>query len=319
MTTQSVTSGAIRSVATAFAPASVGNVAVGFDVLGLSVQAIGDRVTARRTTELGVRIAAINGLVKDLPLDAARNTAGRAVMSIVEDQQLDYGIELTIEKGIPLGSGLGGSAASAVAAVVAANALLAKPLSNLELLKHAMRGEEVASGSVHVDNIAPSLFGGLVLTVGVDNPNVKQIPMPAGVRCVLVHPHMVLATKDARKILKADVSLSDVIWQTANLAGFLAGCFTNDLRLIGESLEDVVIEPQRRVLIPGFDAVKKAAKDAGALGCSISGAGPTVFAWLPADQAEAARDGMVAAFKAAGLASDAWISTLEQKGAHLID
>jgi homoserine kinase len=308
-----------RLTATAFAPASVGNVAVGFDVLGLSVQAVGDRVTARRTAECGVRIAAITGVVRDLPLDAASNTAGRAVMSIVESQQPDFGIELTIEKGIPLGSGLGGSAASAVAAVVAANALLDKPLTQLELLMHAMRGEEVASGSVHVDNIAPSLFGGLVLTVGVDNPNVKQIPMPAGVRCVLVHPHMMLSTREARAILKPTVSLSDVIWQTANLAGFLTGCFTGDLRLIGESLEDVVIEPQRRVLIPGFDAVKKAAKDAGALGCSISGAGPTVFAWLPAASAEAARDGMVAAFKAAGLGSDAWISTLEPNGAHLVD
>ncbi len=308
-----------RQSATAFAPASVGNVAVGFDVLGLSVQAIGDQVTARRTVESGVRIAAINGVVRDLPLDAARNTAGRAVMSIVEELKLAYGIELTIEKGIPLGSGLGGSAASAVAAVVAVNALLSTPLSKLELLKHAMRGEEVASGSVHVDNIAPSLYGGLVLTVGVDNPNVKQIPMPEGIRCVLVHPHMVLATKDARKILKPDVSLSDVIWQTANLAGFLAGCYTNDLRLIGESLNDVIIEPQRRVLIPGFDAVKQAAMNAGALGCSISGAGPTVFAWLPADKAEAARDGMVAAFAAAGLGSDAWISTLEAHGARVID
>jgi homoserine kinase len=308
-----------RSTATAFAPASVGNVAVGFDVLGLSVQAVGDRVTARRTTELGVRIAAINGVVRDLPIDAERNTASRAVLSIVQSVKPDFGIELTIEKGIPLGSGLGGSAASAVAAVVAANALLPSPLTQLELLKHAMHGEEVASGSVHVDNIAPSLFGGLVLTVGIDNPNVKQIPVPAGVSCVLVHPHMVLATKEARKILKDTVSLSDVIWQTANLAGFLTGCFTNDLRLIGESLEDVVIEPQRRVLIPGFNAVKQAAKDAGALGCSISGAGPTVFAWLPNDKAATARDAMVAAFKTAGLDSDAWISTLEAQGARVVD
>ena len=308
-----------RQSATAFAPASVGNVAVGFDVLGLSVQAIGDRVTARRTVEPGVRIAAITGAVLDLPLAAERNTAGRAVMSIVEELKPGFGIELTIDKGIPLGSGLGGSAASAVAAVVAANALLPQSLTQLALLKHAMHGEAVASGSVHVDNIAPSLFGGLVLTVGVDNPNVKQIPMPPGVQCVLVHPHMVLATKDARKILKPDVSLSDVIWQTANLAGFLAGCFTNDLRLIGESLNDVIIEPQRRVLIPGFDAVKQAAMAAGALGCSISGAGPTVFAWLPTDKAEQARDGMVAAFRAAGLESDAWISSLEAHGARVID
>src|SRR5438132_272434 len=147
-----------RVSATAFAPASVGNVAVGFDVLGLSVQAIGDRVTARRIDEAGVvRIAAINGLVRDLPLEAEKNTAGIAVLSIVSEYQLKYGIELTIEKGIPLGSGLGGSAASAVAAVVAANALLPQPMEKLALLKHAMKGEEVASGSAHVDNIAPSL------------------------------------------------------------------------------------------------------------------------------------------------------------------
>lgn len=309
----------MRTSATAFAPASVGNVAVGFDVLGLSVNAVGDRVTARRVDQPGVRITAIKGLKLDLPLDAERNTAGRAVQSMVASEQPGFGIELTIEKGIPLGSGLGGSAASAVAAVVAANALLPKPLDNLALLKHAMQGEAVASGSAHVDNIAPSLYGGLVLTVGIDNPNVKQIPVPAGVSCVLVHPHMELATKEARKILKDSVKLSDVIWQTANLAGFITGCFTNDLRLIGESLEDVVIEPQRQVLIPGFAAVKQAAKNAGALGCSISGAGPTVFAWLPNDKAVAARDAMIAAFKQAGLASDAWISTLEAQGARVVD
>jgi homoserine kinase len=309
----------LRTSATAFAPASVGNVAVGFDVLGHSVQATGDRVTAKRIAEPTVRIAAITGLVKDLPLEAEKNTAGMAALSMVRDLKLDFGFELTIEKGIPLGSGLGGSAASAVAAVVAANALLEKPLSKLELLKAAMHGEKVASGSVHVDNIAPSLFGGLVLTVGVDNPNVKQIPVPASIRAVLVHPHMMLSTREARQILKRTVDLSDVIWQTANISGFITGCFTGDLQLIRESLEDVIIEPQRRVLIPGFDAVKKAFKDNGALGGSISGAGPTVFAWCEEPQAVAIRDAMVAAFKAHGLESDAWISTLEQNGARLVD
>lgn len=305
--------------ATAFAPASVGNVAVGFDVLGHSVQAIGDRVTAKRSAEPGVRIAAITGLVRDLPLDAERNTAGMAVLSMLRERQPGFGIELTIEKGIPLGSGLGGSAASAVAGVVAANALLPQSLGKIELLKYAMRGEEVASGSVHVDNIAPSLFGGLVLTVGIDNPNVKQIPVPTNTRCVLVHPHMVLSTREARKILKSTVPLSDVIWQTANLAGFLTGCFTSDLQLIRESLEDVVIEPQRRVLIPGFDAVKQGARQAGALGCSISGAGPTVFAWCEEQDAMAVRDAMVAGFAAHQLGSDAWISSLEPIGARLVD
>jgi homoserine kinase len=304
--------------ATAFAPASVGNVAVGFDVLGHSVQAIGDRVTATRSPQPGVRITGISGVVQDLPLETERNTAGMAVLSLARALQLPFGIDLAIEKGIPLGSGLGGSAASAVAAVVAANALLETPLGNLELLKFAMQGEAVASGSVHVDNIAPSLFGGLVLTVGIDNPNVKQIPVPPSLRCVLAHPHMMLSTREARQILSKTVELSNLIWQSANLAGFLTGCFTGDISLIRASLEDVVIEPQRQVLIPGFKAVKQAAMTGGALGCSISGAGPTVFAWCEEGDAVAIRDGMVAAFAAHGLETDAWISPLDPIGARIV-
>lgn len=303
---------------TAFAPASVGNVAVGFDVLGHSVQAIGDRVTAKRIPEPTVRIAAIKGVVKDLPLEAEKNTAGMAVLSIIRDQKLNFGFELTIEKGIPLGSGMGGSAASAVAAVVAVNALLDKPLDKLALLKAAMQGEKIASGSIHVDNIAPSLFGGLVLTVGVDNPNVKQIPVPSSIRAVIVHPHMTLSTREARQILKRTVDLSDVIWQTANISGFLTGCFTGDLQLIRESLEDVIIEPQRRVLIPGFDQVKKGAMDNGALGCSISGAGPTIFAWCEEPRAQRIHDAMVAGFATVNLQTDSWISTLDANGARVV-
>jgi homoserine kinase len=309
----------MRQAATAFAPASVGNVAVGFDVLGHSFQAIGDRVTARRTSRQGVTISAITGTVVDLPREPERNTAGMGVLCMTRDLKLDFGIDLAIEKGIPLGSGLGGSAASAVAAVVAANALLPEPLGKLELLKFAMKGEQVASGSVHVDNIAPSLYGGLVLTVGIDNPNVKQIPVPSSVRCVLVHPHMMLSTREARQILNRSIDLSDVIWQSANLAGFLTGCFTGDLQLIRESLEDVIIEPQRQVLIPGFKAVKEGAMSNGALGCSISGAGPTVFAWCEQPHAERIRDAMVAGFSAQRLASDAWISTLDPAGARILE
>ncbi len=308
-----------RQSATAFAPASIGNVAVGFDVLGHSFQAIGDRVTARRVATPGVTITAITGTTVDLPREPEKNTAGMAVLSMVRDLKLDFGIELTIEKGIPLGSGLGGSAASAVAGVVAANALLPKSLTLLEQLKFALKGEQVASGSRHVDNIAPSLFGGLVLTVGIDNPNVKQIPVPATVRCVLVHPHMVLGTREARSILSKTVPLSDVIWQTANISGFLTGCFTGDLQLIRESLEDVIIEPQRQVLIPGFQAVKQGAMNNGALGCSISGAGPTVFAWCEEPHAERVRDAMVAGFTAHKMDSDAWISTLDAVGARIVD
>jgi homoserine kinase len=308
-----------RGRATAFAPASVGNVAVGFDILGHSVAALGDRVTATRRDAPGVAIRSIRGVVEDLPLDAERNTAGMAVLALARGLELPWGFDLDVEKGIPLGSGLGGSAASAVAAVVAAAALVEQPLEKTRLLHFAMQGEQVASGSVHVDNIAPSLFGGLVLTVGIDDPHVKQVPVPQGVRCVLVHPHMVLATREARAILRRDVPLSDVIWQQANLAGFLAGCYTDDLPLIRQSLLDVVIEPQRQALIPGFAAVKQAALEAGALGCSISGAGPTVFAWALEAEAGAVRSGMVAAFHRHGLDSDAWVSAIDREGARVVD
>jgi len=310
---------AARTVATAFAPASVGNVAVGFDILGHSVAALGDRVTVARRGQPGVAIRSITGVVVDLPLDAERNTAGMAALALQRDLGLPFGFDLDVVKGIPLGSGLGGSAASAVAAVVAAAALVDEPLDRTQLLKYAMQGEAVASGSVHVDNIAPSLFGGLVLTVGIDNPHVKQIPVPESVRCVLVHPHMMLATREAREILSKTVTLSDSIWQQANLAGFLAGCFTSDLPLIRESLLDVIIEPQRQVLIPGFAAVKQAALDGGALGCSISGAGPTVFAWAAEGDAERVRSGMVAAFRDHGLESDSWVSTIDRQGARVVD
>lgn len=305
--------------AVAFAPASIGNMAVGFDVLGCSVSALGDTVTARRLDDPLLRIARVSGLAQALPTDATRNTAGVAVAALMEALQLPYGFEITIEKGIPLGSGLGGSAASAVAAVVAVNALLDEPLDKLALLKFAMKGETVASGTVHVDNVAPSLFGGLILTVGIDDPIVTRIPVPGVVRCVLVHPHIELTTRRARQILQPTVPLSDVIWQQANLAGFLAGCFTGDLRLIRASLQDVVIESQRKVLIPGFDNAKEAAMSEGALGCSISGAGPTVFAWSEEPQAEAVRRALVQAFQYEGLDSDWWVSSIDEAGALVLE
>jgi homoserine kinase len=303
---------------TAFAPATVANVAIGFDILGHTVEAVGDRVRIRRIDEPTVRICSITGVAGDLPVDPPKNTAGRAVQTMHAALGLKFGFEIEIDKGIPLSSGMGGSAASAVAAVVAANALLEQPLPSLQLLKYAMEGEIVASGSAHLDNIAPSLFGGLVLTVGIDHPRVKQIPVPPSLRCVLIHPHMHLGTREARAILKSDVTRSDFVWQTANLAGFISGCYSNDLDMIRESFDDVIIEPQRYTLIPGFKDVKRGAMSAGALGCSISGAGPTIFAWAEIQHAEAVRGAMVAAFARHGMKADHWISTIENYGARVI-
>lgn len=305
--------------ATAFAPASVGNVGVGFDILGFSLDTLGDKITASVTEEKCVSIASIGGVVADLPLDAASNTAGRAVQALLERAAPAFGVELQIEKGIPLGSGLGGSAASAVAAVVAANALLPTPFDKIDLLKFAMQGEAVASGALHVDNVAPSLFGGLVLTVGVDNPRVKQIPVPPSVRAVVVHPRLFLATREARSVLSRNVEMSDFVWQTANLAGFISACYTDDLDMLRESFEDVIIERQRQSLIPGFSDVRAAAMKGGALGCSISGAGPSIFAWVEKQSAAQVLAAMRAQFAARGLESEGWVVEIEAAGARLIE
>ena len=308
-----------RERATAFAPASVGNVAIGFDILGFAVDALGDLISVSRRVEPGVVITSVRGVAGELPREPEQNTAGRALLAMQEALHPGFGFAMQIEKGIPLGSGLGGSAASAVGAVVAANALLPQPCSKLELLKFAMQGEAVASGSLHVDNISASLFGGLVLTVGIDHPRVKQMPVPQGIRAVIVHPHMFLSTKQARAILKRTVDLSDFVWQTANLAGFISGCYTNDLDMIRASLEDVVIEPQRQALIPGFQDVRRAALDAGALGCSISGAGPTVFAWALAASAPTVLEAMRREFARRSIPLDCWIVDIQSAGARLTE
>jgi homoserine kinase len=307
-----------RTQATAFAPASVGNVAIGFDIMGFALDALGDRVTVTAREQPGVEITAVRGVAGELPRQARDNTAGRALLALIEALRPQCGFAVEIDKGIPLGSGLGGSAASAVAAVVAANALLPRSVDKLELLKFAMAGEAVASGSRHADNIAPSLFGGLVLTVGIDHPRIKQIPVPPGIRAVVVHPHMFLATARARAILKQNVDLADFVWQTAHLAGFICGCYTNDLDLIRASLEDVVIEPQRQALIPGFRDVRRAAMEAGALGCSISGAGPAMFAWTPDTAAAAVLAGMQREFARQSLATDHWVLEVPSAGARVL-
>jgi homoserine kinase len=303
--------------ATAFAPAAVGNVAVGFDVLGFSVEALGDRVTALRTRASGVRISAVRGAV--LPRKVERNTAARAAQALLERVRPGFGLELELDKGIPLASGLGGSAASAVAAVVAANALFPHPFALEELLEPALAGEHVATGGRAFDNVAPSLFGGLVLTVGQGSPRVKRLPVPPGIRAVIVHPRIEVVTHAARALLRREVSLADFVTQSANLAGFVAACYSGDLELLRASLRDVVIEPQRAGLIPGFPAAREAALAAGALGCSISGAGPATFAWALEAEADAVRRAMCAAYAEAGHALDHWIVPVESAGARVVE
>ncbi len=307
----------------AFAPASVGNIGVGFDILGHSIVGPRDVAIVRRIDEPVVRIRAIRAAVDDghgdphaharladvaasLPLDSESNTAGRALLSLRAHLDCRFGFELDLEKGIALGSGLGGSAASCVAALVAANALLDAPLPREALYPFALDGESVASGSRHGDNVAPMLLGGVVLATAT---RTIMLSAPEWLHAVVVHPRQVLETRRSREVLAAPFPLPQVVAQGAHLALLLTGLQRGDATLIGEGLRDVLVEPRRAPLIPGFAAVKAAALDLGALGSSISGGGPSVFAWFASKQAaESATSGMRTAFADAGFDSHAYVS-----------
>ena len=307
--------------ATAYAPASIGNVGVGYDVLGCALEGVaGDRVTVRRTDDPGVRVASVEGPGADvLPTTPEENTATAALLSLRKETELTFGFEVAIKKGIPLSSGMGGSAASAVGAVVAANAVLPEPLPQDDLLRHALQGEAVASGSIHADNVAPCLYGGLILTRAVDPPDVISIPAPSGVRCVLVHPHLTIRTREARACVPDVLPTTDVTRQTAHLGAFIAGCYRGDVPLLGRSLRDLLVEPHRAALVPGFASVQSAAMDAGALGCTLAGAGPSLFAWCRTNDAPTVRAAMTEAFAATETTTDAWISAIDAPGAHLVE
>ncbi len=293
----------------AFAPGSVGNIGVGFDLLGHSIAGVRDVAVVRRIAQPEVRIVAIRGDVagaETLPLEASRNTAGQALISLRTRLGLEFGFELELEKGIPLGSGLGGSAASCVAALVAANALLDAPLPREALYEFALDGESVSSGSRHGDNVAPMLLGGVVMATAT-----RMIPLavPDWLHAVVVHPDQMLETRRARAVLADPYPLSLVVEQSSHLALFLTGLQRGDASLLREGLHDLLVEPRRAPLIPGFLDAKAAALDHGALGASISGAGPSTFAWFASKvEAEAAAPAMQSAFAQAGYGSRAYVT-----------
>jgi homoserine kinase len=306
-----------RWEAAAFAPATVGNVGVGFDVLGHAHTSLGDTVFIRRLDEPIVRMAA--GTTPDLPADPAANTAGAGLLRLIADFDLPFGFEVRVRKGIPLGSGMGGSAASAAAAIVAANELLHEPLTVDQLLEYGMHGEAVATGAYHADNLAPCLLGGLVLVRGSEPTDAVRIPVPDALRCVLVHPALRVETREARALLPPTVSLHDHVVQSGNLAALVAGCHSGDFELISRALTDIIVEPHRARLVRGFAGVKCAALAAGALGCSLSGSGPSMFAWCVGDaDGIRIRQAMVAAFDAVGVAAEGWVSRVDAPGTRVL-
>lgn len=305
----------LRTV-TSFAPATCANVAVGFDILGFALQALGDSVTLTRRDDEELVITDITG-ISDLPRNIQQNVATGVIDKLRQDLQIKEGFSVKISKGIPLGSGMGGSAASAVAALVAFNAFLKSPLTRIQLAAYALYGEELATGQRHADNIAPCLIGGLTLTRSLSPIKITQLPIPNAL-CVVVHPHFRLDTHTSRGILKSELPLQAYVKQSANLAAFIVALYEKDLNLLKESLTDVLIEPYRAPLVPEFHRVKAAALDAGALGASLSGSGPSLFALArDKNQAEKIGKAMQSTFQQSGIGADYWCSPISRQAARI--
>jgi homoserine kinase len=306
---------------TAFAPASIGNIAVGFDMLGLALEGVGDRVTARRVDGRGVSVANVYGLDGEphpyLSTDPDHNTASIAAKALWNDYGDDAGIEISVHKGVPLQSGMGSSAASAVAATVAVNALLGTPLAIEDLLSYALTGEKYASGGLHADNVAPSLLGGMVFCPQVLLPQTVRLPVPDGVSAALIHPELQVNTAEARRKLAAAYPMEQWLAQQAYLGGFIAACASGDIDLISKTLKDVIVEPQRSAAVLCFDGVKEAAEKSGALGFSLSGSGPSMFALCETNIAQNVAVAMQQACRGYGIECQAYVSSLTAPGAYI--
>ena len=303
-----------------FAPASVANVACGFDILGFAIDQPGDEVRMRLKSEPGVRITRIVGDEGLLPLDPARNTVSVPVLALLKTLKSNQGFEIELTKKMPLGSGLGSSAASAVAGVFAANVLLGSPLKKTQLLEYALEGERIACGSAHADNVAPALLGGFTLVRSYHPLDVVQIPTPDALYCTILHPQIEIRTEDARKILRKQIPFKDAVTQWGNIAGLIAGLMNSDYELIRRSLQDVIIEPVRAILIPRFQEIKQAAIAAGALGCSISGSGPSLFALSSSKEtAEAVGRAMTSEMATLKIGSEVYVSKINKVGPRILD
>ena len=298
-----------------FAPATVANVTCGFDILGFAVHEPGDVVTLELTESDKICIQEIKGEGGVLPKAVEKNTVSVAIKAFLDHLGEKRGVDIYLEKKMPLGSGLGSSAASAVAGVYALNALLDAPLTPLELLPFAMQGEAMACGEAHADNVAPALLGGFVLIRSYQPLDVVKIDSPKNLYATIVHPQIEIATKDARSILKKSLLLKDAIKQWGNVAGLITGLIKEDYSLIGRSMEDVIVEPVRSMLIPGFDLVKESAISSGALGCGISGSGPSIFALSKSlEEANQVGASMDACFQSLDISTDLFISQVNQQG-----
>ncbi|WP_010179979.1 homoserine kinase [Aquimarina agarilytica] len=302
-----------------FAPATVANLSCGFDVLGCCLQNVGDEMQISLSAEAGVRITKIEGA--DLPLATDKNVAGVAVVAMLEAlNDTSTGVDIEIYKKIKAGSGIGSSAASSAGAVWAVNELLDRPFTNNELVKFAMEGERLASGNAHADNVAPALLGGFTLVRSYAPLDVLKLNTPQDLYMTIIHPQIEVKTADSRRVVKPTVPLKSAVTQWGNLGGFVAGLYTNDYDLIGRSLEDVIIEPMRSILIPKFTEVKDAALTNGALGAGISGSGPSIFALSKSKAtAEKVAKAIEKVYTSTGISFDIHVAGINANGVTLME
>ena len=259
-----------------FCPATIANISCGFDVLGLCLEATGDEMIIRKSEVKGIRITKIVGA--DLPLETSKNVAGVAGLALLEAVNYEFGFDIEIYKNIKAGSGIGSSAASAAGAVFGINELIGKPFTRKELVHFAMKGEALASGSEHADNVAPAILGGITLVRSNTPLDIIKIESPSELYATVIHPQIELKTSEMRAVLQPMVPLKSAIVQWGNLGGLIAGLYTSDYDLIGRALHDEIVEPLRGPFIPQFNVIKKTALENGALGSGISGSGPSIFA-----------------------------------------
>lgn len=298
---------------TAYAPATISNVGPGFDIMGFAIDRPGDRLTVRKNRQGQIRLINHSGV--QLPADPEHNVAAYAARHYLEAINLDPGIDIIFQEKIHPGSGIGSSAASAVAAIWALSELLTPGTPKQELIPYAMQGEALVSGAVHADNVAPCMLGGFVLIRSYEPLDIIPLHTPDKLYCTVIHPEIEIRTAFSRSILKAEVKLKDAVTQSGNVAGLISGLFRSDYELIGRSLVDVIAEPRRSVLIPGFEQVKQKSLESGALGCSISGSGPSIFALSEGrKKAEEVASAMKEVFDTLDIRSGVFVSAVKTEG-----
>ena len=300
-----------------FTPATVANISCGFDILGLCLDTVGDEMIVREVPEKGIRLTKITG--QELPLETHKNVAGVAGLALLEQVDTSVGYEIEIYKKIKPGSGIGSSAASAAGAVFAINELLGKPFSKQELIYFAMQGEKLASGTEHADNVSPVILGGFTLVRSYKPLDVLKINSPDDLYATIIHPQIEVKTSDSRAVLKNQVSLKKMVTQMGNFGGLISGLYTSDYDLIGRSLHDEIIEPNRLVLIPEFNKIKKGVIQAGALGAGISGSGPSIFALSKGKEtANIVGETMAEIYNTTDIDYDIHVSKINQQGIKIL-